>query len=70
MTWLYVTFPLMVLAAAIATLPLVHLIVREERSHRTVDPDAVPAGTISTAYSTRPGPVRTGRLAPSERMAA
>jgi hypothetical protein len=61
MTWIYVTIPLMVIATAIATLPLIHLIVREERAHRTTVPDAVHERARPEAYWTRPGPVRTER---------
>ncbi len=68
MTWLYVTIPLMTLAAAIATLPLIHLILREERSHRTAVPEVAPVATRSAEYWTRPGPVRVER--DSERIAA
>ena len=70
MTWIYVTLPLMVVAMAIATLPLIHLVVREERTHRSTARDAVPERARPQAYWTRPGPVRTERSTGPGRMAA
>jgi hypothetical protein len=70
MTWIFVTIPLMIVAVAIATVPVLYHSVRE---HRLLDGDAVPTRRPvprSSEYWTRPARARVEATGPEESVAA
>jgi len=62
MTWFYISLPIMVIAVAVATMPILHLAIREERAHRGRGTRASRQLEQKLAYSTRPGPSRVHRV--------
>ena len=70
MIWFFVTIPIMIVAAAIATVPILYHSVRE---HRLLNGESVPARRPvprSPEYRTRPARARVAEAGPERSAAA